>query len=183
MDSVKKNWHRCIVLKREFGQALVEFALVLMFIILPFTFVLVDGALMLFHQVNIANTVREGARAGSIWQCDASKGCVVDFTSSVWSQYPIMDAARLQFIKDDMRQHYNPIANFDDCQTDIVYTPDPPRIVLPDGTIIWNVTRGLYSLSVHLSCPHRLLFGIVATDVVTLTGESKMNIEPGGTTP
>ncbi len=53
------------------GQALVEFALVLMFIILPFTFVLVDGALTLFTLANVTNAAREGARAGSIYQTSA----------------------------------------------------------------------------------------------------------------
>ena len=47
------------------GQALVEFALVLLFIILPLTFVLVDGSLMLFTYVEVTNGAREAARAAA----------------------------------------------------------------------------------------------------------------------
>ena len=45
-------------LQEESGQALVEFALVLMFVILPFTFVLVDGAMLLFSQAALTNAAR-----------------------------------------------------------------------------------------------------------------------------
>ena len=45
------------------GQALVEFPLVLMFIILPLTFVFVAGAIMLFTYAEVTNAAREAARA------------------------------------------------------------------------------------------------------------------------
>ena len=50
------------------GQALVEFALVLLFVILPFTFVLVDGAIMLFTYSEVTNAAREGARGWPIYE-------------------------------------------------------------------------------------------------------------------
>jgi hypothetical protein len=184
---------------RSSGQALVEFALVLMFVILPFTFVLVDGALLLFHLANITNDVREGARAGSIWRCKAPD-CTIDYTASIWDQYPPIDAARLRFIKDEMSQHYNPLEDFNACATTVTYDPDPPfRYAMTcteneDGVTtcsldydengnpipLWNITRGLYSLKVNLACPHHLLFGLVSTNVITLSGEAKMTIEPSG---
>ena len=41
--------------ERESGQSLVEFALVLMFVILPLMFVLIDGAVTLYTQAALMN--------------------------------------------------------------------------------------------------------------------------------
>ncbi len=73
--------------QRQQGQALIEFALVLLFIILPITFVLVDGALMLFTHVEVTNAAREGARAAAIFQCNAP-GCTIDPTRHLISNSP-----------------------------------------------------------------------------------------------
>ena len=56
--------------RSESGQALVEFALVLLFMILPFTFVLVDGSLTLFTLASVTNAACEGARAAAIYLCE-----------------------------------------------------------------------------------------------------------------
>ena len=51
----------------EAGQSLVEFALVLLFIIIPFTFAFVEAGVMLYKYVTLTNSAREAARAGSIY--------------------------------------------------------------------------------------------------------------------
>lgn len=158
-----------------------------MFIILPFTFVLVDGALLLFHFANLTNAVRDGARAGSIWLCE-SRDCAIDPRSSPWDQYYALDGFRYDFIKDQMREHYNPLANLNDCSITTTYRPDPPihTVIDPDTgdkVDLWNIYRSLDSVTVHAECPHNLLFGLTSTGTITLTGEATMKIEPGGVVP
>ena len=155
----------------ERGQALVEFALVLMFIILPFTFVLVDGAMMLFTLANVSNAAREGARGGSIFQVTTAP--TPDQTFS--AQVAAIDAARLTFVQQSAQQMLGPLVAFDQCATTIGYSPATPAI--------GNPYRELDSLTLTLACPRRLLFGLVNAGTVTLTAQSTMRIEPGGVAP
>jgi Flp pilus assembly protein TadG len=53
--------------RRERGQSLVEFALVLGFVILPLTMVFIEASVLLYEYVALTNAAREGARAGSIY--------------------------------------------------------------------------------------------------------------------
>ena len=153
--------------KNQSGQALVEFALVLLFIILPFTVVLIDGALMLFTYASMTNAAREAAHAGSIYQF-----------GSYTTDYTVIDAARFNFIKDSAegrRAFASPLIPFDQCTTAVTYDPPEP------GT--QNVFRALDSMSVTLACPHKLLFGIGSLGQITLTAQSTMRIEPGSVAP
>lgn len=146
------------------GQALVEFALVLMFIILPFTFVLVDGALTLFTLANVTNAAREGARAGSIYQTSAS-GTV-----------GTIDAERNTYARSEARRMLGPLVDFSACDARITsYSPVTPTL--------GNPYREMDSFTFRLACPRRLFFGLVGTGVVTLTSEATMRIEPGGVAP
>src|SRR5512136_2682004 len=54
-------------MKRESGQTLVEFALVLIFVILPLTLVFIEVSIVLYEYVALTNAAREGARAGSLY--------------------------------------------------------------------------------------------------------------------
>ena len=54
-------------MKQESGQTLVEFALVLIFIILPLTLVFIEVSIVLYEYVALTNAAREGARAGSVY--------------------------------------------------------------------------------------------------------------------
>ena len=146
------------------GQALVEFALVLMFVILPFTFVLVDGALTLFTLANVTNAAREGARAGSIYQTSAS-GTV-----------GTIDAERNTYARSQASDMLGPLVDFSACNAGIIsYSPITPTL--------GNPYREMDSLTFRLACPRRLLFGLVGTGVVMLTSEATMRIEPGGVAP
>ena len=159
------------------GQALVEFALVLMFIILPFAFILVDGAMMLFTLSNVTNAAREAAHAGSIYQTHASQGVTQSF-ADYWAQ---IDGERKNEIKNRVRKWLrqvplvDPEQCLDDTHLTIIY--DPPA---PD---VGNGFRELDGLTVKVVCPHRLLFGLVGASQIDLTGEARMKIEPGGTCP
>ena len=145
------------------GQALVEFALVLMFIILPFTFVLVDGALTLFTLANVTNAAREGARAGSIYQA-ATPGTVT-----------AIDAARQAYMFQEAQAQLGPLTAFSECSRQITYSPATAAV--------GNPYRELDTLTFGMQCPRRLLFGLVGTGVITLTSQASMRIEPGGAAP
>lgn len=148
----------------QHGQALVEFALVLMFIILPFTFVLVDGAIMLFTLANVTNAAREGARAGSIYQT-SGPGTVA-----------IIDTERNDYARGQARNLLGPLVDFSACEAKIIsYSPITPTL--------GNPYREMDSLTFKVACPRRLFFGLVGTGVVTLTSQATMRIEPGGVAP
>ncbi len=164
------------------GQALVEFALVLMFVILPFTFVLVDGAMLLFTYAEVTNAAREAARAAAIYECSAP-ACAPDPTSDITLQIAAVDAARLQYVDsyfsgEDTRW-LSALIGYAQCTRSITY-PNPAY----DPTAnVYNVYRQMDSLVLTLSCPRRLLFGLVNAGQITLTANSTMRIEPGGVAP
>ena len=174
----KRNWQvscpggvKPVANPAEHGQALVEFALVLMFVILPFTFVLVDGAMVLFTLANVSNAAREGARGGSIFQTTTAPTSDQTFAEQV----ALIDAARLAFVRQSSQQMLGALVAFDQCSTVIVYSPATP--------VIGNPYRELDSITLTLACPRRLLFGLVNAGTVTLTSQSTMRIEPGGVAP
>lgn len=174
----KRNWQvsclggvKPVANHTEHGQTLVEFALVLMFIILPFTFVLVDGALVLFTLANVSNAAREGARGGAIYQTTTAPSSSQAFADQV----AMIDTARLAFVRQSSQQMLGALVAFDQCTTTIAYSPATP--------VIGNPYRELDSITLTLACPRRLLFGLVNAGTVTLTSQSTMRIEPGGVAP
>lgn len=155
----------------ESGQGLVEFALVLMFVILPFMFVLIDGAVTLYTQAVLTNVTREGARAGSVYQTPTAPSYTLTFAQQVAA----IDATRSAYIQQEVQRMIGPLVSFPTCTTTIAYSPMTPNL--------GNVYRELDSMSVELSCPRRLFFGLVGTSQITLTAEATMRIEPGGVAP
>ena len=164
----KNSWRQ-----RQQGQALIEFALVLLFIILPITFVLVDGALTLFTLSNVTNAAREGARAGSIYQTNTSQGTTQTF-ADYWAQ---IDDARLAYIRQEVQSRLGPLVASSQCATTVGFGQPPDPNLAPE---IGNPFRELDSLTVRVACPRRLLFGLVNASTITLASESTMKIEPGG---
>jgi hypothetical protein len=159
------------------GQALVEFALVLLFIILPITFVLFDGAFMLFTLSNVTNAAREAAHAGSIYQTHSSQGGTQLF-ADYWAQ---IDGERKNEVKNRVRRWLqqvpliDPEQCLDDAHLTVTYDPLEPEV--------GNGFREMDSLTVKVVCPHRLMFGLVSAGQIDLAGEATMKIEPGGTCP
>jgi len=156
---------------KESGQALVEFALVLLFIILPFTFVLVDSAVTLYTQAALTNATREGARAGSIYQTRTAPSANQTFAAQVAA----IDAERTAFVRQEMQRMVGPLVSFSECSTTTTYSPDPPTV--------GNPYRELDSLIVSLACPRRLFFGLAGAGQITLSSRATMRIEPGGVAP
>ncbi len=170
------------------GQALLEFALVLMFVILPFTFVLVDGAIMLFTYAEVTNGAREAARAAAIYQykCTGSP-CATDPSNTFATyadQYGLIDAGRLAYVDsyfntEDTRW-LSALIGYSQCSRQITYPLNPP---IDPVTNVPNPYREMDSLTLTLACPRRLLFGLVGTSQITLTASATMRIEPGGVAP
>lgn len=156
---------------RESGQALLEFALVLMFVILPFTFVLVDGSFTLYTQAVLTNAAREGARAGSIYQTTTAPLPNQAFAAQVAA----IDTARAAYVRQETQRMIGPLVSFPACSTTFAYRPDPPEA--------GNPYRELDSLTVSLACPRWLFFGLIGTNQITLTAQATMRIEPGGVAP
>ncbi len=165
------------------GQALVEFALVLMFIILPLTFVFVDGAIMLFTYAEVTNAAREAARAAAIYQCGApttpAVGCTLNATQTFAQQIAQIDAARLsyvdQYFQVEDRRWLSALIGYPQCTRSITYSPSTPDM--------GNPYREFDALTLTISCPRRLFFGLVGTDSIQLTSRATMKIEPGGLYP
>lgn len=157
-----------------------EFALVLMFIILPLTFVFVDGAVMLFTYAEVTNAAREAARAAAIYQCGApttpTVNCTLNVTQTFAQQIAQIDAARLsyvdQYFQVEDRRWLSALIGYPQCARSIAYSPASPDM--------GNPYRELDSLTLTISCPRRLFFGLVGADSIQLTSRATMRIEPGG---
>jgi len=67
-------------MKHEQGQAVVEFALALPFL-LAFIFFIVDAGFFAYSYISVANAVREGARCGAVGGTDAAVAARVTDTS------------------------------------------------------------------------------------------------------
>lgn len=155
----------------ESGQVMVEFALVLLFVILPFMFVLIDGSVTFYTLSMLTNAVREGARGGSIYQTSV----VPTANQSVADQIAAIDVARAVYVRQNIEQMIGPLVSFSDCTTTVSYSPATP--------ILGNPYRSLDSMTVSLACPRNLFFGLVGATQITLQGEATMRIEPGGVDP
>lgn len=155
----------------ESGQTLVEFALVLLFVILPFMFVLIDGAMTLYTQAVLANVAREGARGGSIYQMTTPPSANQTFATQVAA----IDSARLTYIRQQAQQMLGPLLSFSDCTVTVGYTPATP--------VIGDPYRAIDTMSVTITCPRSLFFGLIGASQINLQAEATMRIEPGGVSP
>lgn len=155
------------------GQSLLEFALVLLFVILPFMFVLTDSAVTLYSLAVLTNAAREGARAGSIYQVTTPP----DPNQTFNQQYTAADAARLAYVQSEVQRMTGALFTINpaQCTPTVDYNPLTP----PDT----NPERALDLLTVTLACPRRLFFGLIGSTQITLSASSTMHIEPGGVAP
>ena len=166
--------------KEQAGQSLVEFALVLMFVILPFMFVLTDGAFTLYTYAMLTNAAREGARAGSVYQTTTPPSGGLTCTNLV----DTIDSQRATYVQQQMQFLVGNLVSLSQCSTNITYQPSQVCILgQPGDPPVPNPYRELDSLKVDLQCPHRLFFGLVGTSQITLSATSMMRIEPGGVAP
>ena len=162
--------------QEQSGQALVEFALVLVFVILPFMFVLTDGAFTLYTYAMLTNAAREGARAASIYQTSTLQS-----GPDVCAYRGVIDAERVDHFRQDAQRLAGTLVSFQTCVVQPpVYVPDDPSDACTKSPETIDAFREMQPISWQLDCPRRLFFGLIGTSQITLTAQATMRVEPGG---
>lgn len=167
---MKQRLWRYVNIKAEEGQSLVEFALVMIFIIMPVTFVLIETSVLLYKYVAMTNAAREGVRAGSIYL----------FVGDPAGSTAAPDAGRSAKVAESVRSLVGPIvAPPSDCNAtsgstvcQIAYGPSS----MPIGSID-NLVRSTDIMTVSISHTHRFLFGALGSSI-DLQTQASMRIEP-----
>ena len=151
----------------EEGQALVEFALVLIFILIPVTFVLIETSVMLYKYVALTNAAREGARAGSIYL----------YVGNPAESFAGPDTGRNAAVATTVAQSLGPlIVQSPDCAGTVADTIcqisyDPATIAKLDPL------RSSDVMTVTITHTHSFLFGALGSEI-DLRAQASMRIEP-----
>ena len=166
MVDMRKLWRR-LKIREESGQSLVEFALVLIFVILPLTMVFIESSVLLYKYVALTNAAREGARAGSIYLYVGDPG----------GSSAAPDAGRSAAVASTVAGTVGPLV------------PAPPDCAGTSSTTSCQISYGPSSapipdplrstdvMTVTLAHTHSLLFGSLGNDV-SVQARSSMRIEP-----
>jgi hypothetical protein len=166
------------------GQSLVEFALVMLFVIIPVTFGIIDGSILLYKWVVVNNAAREGARAGAIYHYPGSVPAV-----GTLGDVAVVDAGRASAIEAAVDATVGPLVSIEwdeEEDWDITYQPDfqcvPPEDHPPCA--LYDVYRTGGSVQVTIIHRHQPFVGLViGVDEIDLTATATMRIEPGGPAP
>jgi Flp pilus assembly protein TadG len=154
-------------MKQESGQTLVEFALVLIFIILPFTLVFLEVSIVLYEYVALTNAAREGARAGSIYL----------FVGDPGGSSTAPDAGRSTTVVAAVSATLGPLIS------------PPPDCAGTTSTTTCTITYGVSgapvpdplrstdAMTVTVAHTHTLLFGAMGGEI-GLQAQANMKIEP-----
>jgi len=151
----------------EAGQSLVEFALVMVFIIIPLVFGLIEASIILYKYITLTNAAREGARAGSIYL----------FVGDPGDSAAAPDAGRNTAVVANINTTLGPtIAPVSDCDTSGAITTC--QLVYRDSIApIPDPLRATDPLTVTLTHTHSILFGALGSEV-SLQAQASMRIEP-----
>ncbi len=154
-------------MKQESGQSLVEFALVLIFIILPLTLIFIEVSIVLYEYVALTNAAREGARAGSIYL----------FVGDPGGSPTAPDAGRSTTVAPAVTGTIGPLI------------PPPPDCAGTSSTTTCTITYGVSgtpipdplrstdAMTVTVAHTHTLLFGAFGGEI-GLRARAAMKIEP-----
>jgi Flp pilus assembly protein TadG len=167
MIGIRKRWRQPKTKEEESGQALVEFALVLIFIILPLVMVFIESSVVLYKYIALTNAAREGARSGSIYMYVGDPG----------NSPAAPDAGRSAAVASTVSGTVGPLIPVPpDCAgtgstTSCQITYGPPSAPIPDPL------RSTDVLTVTVVHTHSLLFGALGNEI-SLQSRSSMRIEP-----
>jgi Flp pilus assembly protein TadG len=154
-------------IEQEKGQSLVEFALVLIFVIVPFTLAFIETSILLYEYVSLTNAAREGARAGSIYLYVGDPG------GSFSGPDTGRSAAVLTAVNDTLGPFIPPSPNCngtgDTTICEITYGPSTSPV--PDPL------RSTDTMTVTIMRTHPFLWGAMGGDI-DLQVQSSMKIEP-----
>ena len=165
-----KKVRRWQLFRQEYGQSLVEFALVMIFIIIPLTFALIETSLLFYKYVTLTNAAREGVRAGSVYL----------FVGDPGGSTSAPDTGRGTAVVTAVRTTLGPLlAQPPDCSgtsasttCQINYGPSSAPIAgFPDPL------RSTDTMTVTLVHTHPFLFGALGSSI-DLHAEASMRIEP-----
>ena len=166
MVSIRKLWRQSTI-KEESGQTLVEFALVLIFIVVPIVMVFIESSVLLYKYVALTNAAREGARAGSIYLYVGDPG----------GSPAAPDAGRSAEVATAVGGTVGPLIPVPpDCAgtsstTSCQITYGPPSALFPDHL------RSTDVMTVTLAHTHSFLFGALGNEI-DIQAQSRMRIEP-----
>jgi hypothetical protein len=154
-------------MKQEKGQTLVEFALVLIFIILPLTLIFIEVSIVLYEYVALTNAAREGARAGSVYL----------FIGDPGGSPSVPDTGRSATVATAVSATIGPLI------------PPPPDCDGTTSTTTCHITYGVSgapipdplrstdAMTVTVAHTHTLLFGAFGGQL-ELQARANMKIEP-----
>ena len=153
--------------KEEAGQSLVEFALTMIFVIVPLTLVFIEASVLLYKYVALTNAAREGARTGSIYLYVGDPG----------NSPSVPDAGRRTAVVNAVTDTLAPlVAAPPDCAGTSSSTSC--RISYgASGAPIPDPLRSTDAMTVTLAHTHTFLFGALGSQM-TLQAQSSMRIEP-----
>lgn len=152
----------------EEGQSLVEFALVLTFVIIPFTLVFIEASVLLYEYVALTNAAREGARAGSIYIYIGDPGTTTT----------LADAGRNNAVASTVQGTIGPlIPTPTDCNATANETVCKISYGSSGAPGFTDPLRSSAPLTVTLTYTHPLLFGALG-NAVSLQAQASMEIEP-----
>jgi hypothetical protein len=166
MADMRKLWRR-LKIEDESGQSLVEFALVLIFVILPLTAVFIESSVLLYKYVALTNAAREGARAGSIYLYVGAPG----------GSSALPDAGRSAAVASTVGGTVGPLV------------PAPPDCAGTSSTTSCQISYGPSSapipdhlrstdvMTVSLAHTHSVFFGSLGNQL-NIQARSSMRIEP-----
>ena len=165
--SNSQNLQQSFQHREEVGQSVVEFALVMIFVIVPLTLVFIESSVLLYKYVALTNAAREGARTGSIYLYVGDPG----------GSPSVPDAGRSTAVVNAVTDTLGPlISPPPDCDgtgpstaCQINYAPSSAPI--PDPL------RSTDTMTVTLAHTHTFLFGALGSQI-TIQAQSSMRIEP-----
>lgn len=161
--------------QQEKGQSLVEFALVLIFIIIPFTFALIETSVILYKYVALTNSAREAARTGSIYLYVGNPNSDPCVTTPGDPCAP--DAGRSNTMATTAKQMLAPLiipppdCNGTAASTTCQITYGTSSSPIPDPL------RSTDPMTVTITHTHHFLFGALG-GTIDLQAQSSMRIEP-----
>ena len=151
------------VLRRP-AQSLVEFALIAP-VLIAVLFGIIELGLVFNIYTSLTNSAREGARAGSVFQVTAPLLTSSDASAA--------DTQRLAYITTVINNTANPtIDPATELTVNVLYLPATPATT--------NLYRSGDTVTVQITYPHQLFFGLLGPQVINVQATSSMRIEQGG---
>lgn len=165
------------------GQSLVEFTLVMAFVLIPLLVAFTEGSFLFYKYVTLANGAREGARAGVVFREEAIVGSC--------DQVAAVDANRAATMKAAIDRTVEPLITICSTCWTVVYDHDhdgrfdDPADRTPEVRPgMCDIYRQGDVLRVTLNYTHRPIINLViGLSSINLSARATMVIEPGGAKP